>query len=192
MLVRSGGHVGTHRWCRGRRAIGGASITVTKIRIGRWGARCCSIQSNGATTAGRVSAAAIFPRRSPNHATAHRNHLDLADGAIGGLLLFYNKRMYCGLGFSDTQLIRHRTGLDGPRRKPDGIGKRLLIRWENNRHIVTFWTSTDGALWSKFDTQMEVSGYHHNTAYDFLSLRPGLYASGQGSVRFRDFRYEAL
>ncbi len=118
--------------------------------------------------------------------------IEVEGAAAGGVLLFYNKRLYCGLGFSDTQLIRHRTGLDGPRRKPDGMGRRLLVRWENNRHIVTFWTSLDGERWSKFDTQMEVSGYHHNTAYDFLSLRPGLYASGQGRVRFRDFRYEAL
>jgi hypothetical protein len=39
---------------------------------------------------------------------------------------------------------------------------------------------------------MELSGYHHNTAYDFLSLRPALYAVGRGRVGFRDFRYRAL
>ena len=39
---------------------------------------------------------------------------------------------------------------------------------------------------------MEVSGYHHNVAGKFLSLRPGLYASGRGRVRFLDFRYRAL
>lgn len=39
---------------------------------------------------------------------------------------------------------------------------------------------------------MEVSGYHHNVAYDFLSLRPALYAAGSGEVRFRNFRYRAL
>ena len=39
---------------------------------------------------------------------------------------------------------------------------------------------------------IEVSGYHHNVAYDFLSLRPALYASGDGEVRFRNFKYRAL
>jgi hypothetical protein len=34
-----------------------------------------------------------------------------------------------------------------------------------------------------FDVQMEVSGYHHNVAYDFLSLRP-LYSAGTGEARF--------
>ena len=68
----------------------------------------------------------------------------------------------------------------------------MFIRFENDRHIVTFHTSPDGKTWTKFDTQMEVSGYHHNTAYDFLSLRPGLYASGDGKVRFRNFKYLAI
>ena len=68
----------------------------------------------------------------------------------------------------------------------------MFIRFENNRHIVTFHTSPDGKTWTKFDMQMEVSGYHHNVAYDFLSLRPGLYASGDGKVRFRNFKYQAI
>jgi beta-xylosidase len=100
--------------------------------------------------------------------------------------------LYCGLGFNATQLVRNRTGMDAPRARSDAGGRRLFIRFENNRHIVTFWTSVDGETWAKFGTQMEVSGYHHNVAYDFLSLRPGLYGAGSGRVRFRDFRYQAL
>ena len=47
-------------------------------------------------------------------------------------------------------------------------------------------------MWHKYGVQMEVSGYHHNVAGKFLSLRPGVYASGSGSVRLLDFRYRAL
>lgn len=55
------------------------------------------------------------------------------------------------------------------------------------------WHSQDqGVTWKKFDNQVEVSGYHHNVAYDFLSLRPALYAAGTGEVTFRDFKYRAL
>ncbi|HEV7607492.1 MAG TPA: family 43 glycosylhydrolase [Steroidobacteraceae bacterium] len=118
--------------------------------------------------------------------------IEVEGAATGGVLFFYNKRMYCGLGFNERQLIRHRTAIDAARAKPNGVARRLFIRFENNRHIVTFHTSTDGVSWNKFDTQMEVSGYHHNTAYDFLSLRPGLYAAGSGKVRFRNFRYRAI
>jgi xylan 1,4-beta-xylosidase len=38
----------------------------------------------------------------------------------------------------------------------------------------------------------EVSGYHHNVAGDFLSLRPAIYAAGSGEVRVRNVRYTAL
>jgi hypothetical protein len=40
--------------------------------------------------------------------------------------------------------------------------------------------------------QFEVSGYNHNVAGGFLSLRPALLAAGLGEVRFRNFRYQAL
>ena len=62
----------------------------------------------------------------------------------------------------------------------------------NDRHVVTIRHSPDGRTWSKFGVQMEVSGYHHNTAYDFLSLRPAIYAAGAGEVRFRNAKYRAL
>jgi hypothetical protein len=39
---------------------------------------------------------------------------------------------------------------------------------------------------------MEVSGYHHNVAGDFLSLRPGIYVAGAGAARFSNLRFQAL
>jgi hypothetical protein len=39
---------------------------------------------------------------------------------------------------------------------------------------------------------MEVSGYHHNTDGDFLSLKPALYASGTGAATFHQFTYRGL
>jgi hypothetical protein len=39
---------------------------------------------------------------------------------------------------------------------------------------------------------MEVSGYNHNTVYDFLSLRPAIYVAGPGEARFRAVKYRAL
>jgi len=118
--------------------------------------------------------------------------IEVEGEATGGVLFFYNRRLYCGLGMSATQRVQHRQGLERRGAKPPNLGNRFFVRFENNRHIVTFWTSPDSEAWSKYDVQMEVSGYHHNTAYDFLSLRPGIYASGRGRVRFRNFRYQAL
>ena len=119
--------------------------------------------------------------------------IELQDDAQAGLLLFYNKRLYCGLGFDARGLIMHRYGLERRNnRVPPGFGRRLHLQIENDRHIVTIRHSLDGKQWQKYDVQMEVSGYHHNVAYDFLSLRPALYVAGKGAAVFRDMRYEAL
>jgi xylan 1,4-beta-xylosidase len=76
--------------------------------------------------------------------------------------------------------------------KPAQVGRTLHLRLRNDRHIVTIDYSVDGQRWERYDRGMEVSGYHHNVGYDFLSLRPALYAAGTGEVRFRNFRYHAL
>ena len=53
--------------------------------------------------------------------------------------------------------------------------------------------SVDGQTWERVrPRRWKLSGYHHNVAYEFLSLRPALYAAGTGEVRFRNFRYRAL
>jgi xylan 1,4-beta-xylosidase len=39
---------------------------------------------------------------------------------------------------------------------------------------------------------MEVSGYHHNVLGGFLSLRPGIFCTGTGSVELRGFLYKGL
>lgn len=110
----------------------------------------------------------------------------------GGLLLFYNRRLYAGLGIAPDGLVMHRYGLQ--RRRPSqGVGRAMRIRLTNDRNILTIHTRPPGkSAWRKFDVQMEVSGYHHNVAYDFLSLRPALYAAGGGQARFRNFTYQAF
>lgn len=73
--------------------------------------------------------------------------------------------------------------------------KTIERPWENSPYnAIIRTTSPDERWWSKGhatlvegpDARMEVSGYHHNVAYDFLSLRPALYAAGTGEVRFRN------
>jgi len=118
--------------------------------------------------------------------------LEIDEHARAGLLLFYSRRLYCGLGFDDEHLVMHRYGLERAGAKPAGIHRRLRIRIRNDRHIVTVHYSVDGASWTKYTNQFEVSGYHHNVAGDFLSLRPAIYAAGAGEVRIRNFRYAAL
>ena len=53
-----GGHAATPRPSKGRRAIGGWSITAMKMAFALWAGKLCSNQSNGRTTAGFVQKAA--------------------------------------------------------------------------------------------------------------------------------------
>ncbi len=119
--------------------------------------------------------------------------VEVGPGVEGGLLLFYNRRLYAGLGLTpDGRMVMHRYGLQRPRGDNPFPPGRTRLQLTNDRNILTIHLRQGDGPWRKFDVQMEVSGYHHNVAYDFLSLRPALYAAGSGEVRFRDFRYRAL
>jgi len=109
-----------------------------------------------------------------------------------GLILFYDRQLYCGLGFDSRRFVTHQYGIE--RGRPGNPhGARMLMRLRNDRHIVSFHTSgDDGQTWKRFDRGMEVSGYHHNVRGGFLMLKPGLYAAGKGRARFRNFTYRAL
>jgi beta-xylosidase len=118
--------------------------------------------------------------------------IEIAPGGVAGLLLFYDEKLYCGLGFDESRFVTHQYGIERGR-PANPHGRRMRIRLTNNRHIVSFHTSgDDGKTWQRFDRGMEVSGYHHNVRGGFLMLRPGLYSAGQGTAKFRDFRFRAL
>jgi xylan 1,4-beta-xylosidase len=127
-----------------------------------------------------------------DHAYEIEVEIDADERATAGLLLFYNRRLYVGLGFSTSSLIMHSYGTERPGAKPAALGNHVYLRLRNDRHIVTVDYSADGRTWQRYDRGMEVSGYHHNVGYDFLSLRPAVYAAGTGEVRFSQFTYRAL
>lgn len=112
-------------------------------------------------------------------------------GADAGLLLFYGPSLYTGIGLQGDEIAVHVLG------KPERFGNRVPARhvWfrlRNDRHTVSFRYSCDGKRWTKTQKSCETSGYHHNMAGGFLSLRPGIYASGDGEVVFRNFTYRKL
>jgi beta-xylosidase len=118
--------------------------------------------------------------------------IEVATGGRAGLVLFYDDKLYCGLGFDERRFVTHQYGIERGR-PANPHGRRMRIRVTNREHIVIFETSGDGGRsWTRFDRGMEVSGYHHNVRGGFLMLRPGLYASGEGEAAFRDFRFAAL
>lgn len=115
---------------------------------------------------------------------------EISGNAKAGLLVFYNEKLYAGVGFDKTGFITHRYGTNRPQKSVPP--RKLHLRLLNDRNVVTVWTSPDGKDWTQYTPTIEVSGYHHNVADGFLSLRPALYAAGDGEVKFRNFRYQAL
>ncbi|UAJ11092.1 family 43 glycosylhydrolase [Glacieibacterium megasporae] len=112
--------------------------------------------------------------------------------AQGGLLLFYNDRLFLGMGIDGTRMTSYRGGKSSYWQEPAPAVRRLHLRIVNERQIVTFYYSRDGKSWTRHGVRSEVSGYNANTMDDLAQLRPALFAAGGGSAHFRDFRYRAL
>ena len=118
--------------------------------------------------------------------------VEIDPGATGGLLVFYSERLFAGLALSDTHLLEDGKGDTSSFAKPVQIGRRFFLRLRLRDGIMTTWHSPDGEAWTRHWMQFEVSCYHHNVAGAFLSLRPALFAGGEGEVRFRDFRFRVI
>lgn len=117
--------------------------------------------------------------------------IDKDSVAAAGLVLFYNADFYVGTTFDSKTRYRWRKG-STKWSAPHSGNNQLWLKLRIIDHIVTGYYSYDGTAWKKEPWGMDVSGYHHNTLYDFLSVLPGLVAYGEGSVRFSDLRFKQL
>ncbi|MBF7015686.1 family 43 glycosylhydrolase (plasmid) [Novosphingobium resinovorum] len=118
--------------------------------------------------------------------------MELRGEVQGGLLLFFNDRMFLGMGHDGTKMTTYRGGKAAYWQEPAPATRRLHLKIVNENNIVTFYYSADGRDWTRHYVRSETSGYHANTMDDLVSLRPALFAAGSGSVRFRNFTYRAL
>jgi xylan 1,4-beta-xylosidase len=118
--------------------------------------------------------------------------IDLAGASQGGLLLFYDDKLFCGLGAQAEKLHAYKLGKENqyPSAGP-AEGRRMALRVVNDEDVATFYIRYGAAPWRKV-MSFEVSGYNQNMADGFLSLRPAIFASGSGRVTFRSLSYAAL
>ena len=72
------------------------------------------------------------------------------------------------------------------------IGNHGYLRILNDENEVSFYFSADGEKWSRVERSIDATGYNHNVFAEFLSLRIGLYAFGNGKVVFDNFIYNPL
>ena len=118
--------------------------------------------------------------------------VEISGEAEGGLLLFYNDKMFAGIGLADGKLNAYKIGRkDSPPASDPAIARRIRLRLQNSENVVTFFYQVPGGRWKK-ERSFEVAGYNHNVVDGFLSLRPGFFAAGSGVVRFRNHIYRAI
>ncbi len=118
--------------------------------------------------------------------------LEVRGAAQGGLLLFYNKSLFCGLGCDGKHLRNYKLGqeLKFPPNTTE-TSMQVWMRARNVANVVSFFSSGDGVRWHKANSY-EVAGYNHNVGDGFLSLRPALFACGGGEVLFKALQYRAI
>ncbi len=127
-----------------------------------------------------------------DHAYEISVQIEVIGEAQGGLLLFFNDRLFFGMGHDGAKMTTYRGGKPSYWREPAPVLRVLHLKIVNDRHIVTFYYSEDGIEWTRHGVRSETSGCNANTLDDLASFRPALFAAGNGAVRFRNFRYRAL
>lgn len=118
--------------------------------------------------------------------------VEIESGAQGGLLLFYNDRLFLGMSIDGSRMSTWRGGNLSFWQEPAPARSALFLRIVNQVNIVTFYYGEDGRTWTRHGLRSETAGYNSNTADDLSSLRPALFATGSGRVRFHDFQFRAL
>ncbi len=126
-----------------------------------------------------------------DHAYEVTIDIELRGAAQGGLLLFYDGKLFAGLGADEARLHTYKVGREQGYPPPGPAeGRQMSIRVVNDENVVTFYIRSGTKPWRKV-VSYEVSGYNHNMADGFISLRPALFASGSGEVTFRRLTYRA-
>ncbi|WEK35511.1 MAG: family 43 glycosylhydrolase [Candidatus Pseudobacter hemicellulosilyticus] len=126
-----------------------------------------------------------------DHSYTVNVELETSGNAIGGLVLYYSHKAYSGILADSSNILANLRGWQFPTEK-NVVAGRAFLRLTNNNNIVDMYYSTNGKDWIKIENSADVSAYHHNVLSDFLGLRIGLVAMGEGTVKFKAFRYEAI
>jgi beta-xylosidase len=117
--------------------------------------------------------------------------LFIEGNATGGLTLFYDNRYYSGILADKQNILANLRGWQFPTEK-NAIKKHVFLKIRNIKSTVDMYYSVDGRNWIKIENSVEVSGYNHNVLGGFLSLRIGLCAVGDGTVKFKNFVYQPI
>ena len=118
--------------------------------------------------------------------------IELHGDVTAGLVMYYNSLFYQGTGFDRDRRYRYRKGGQSRGGMNSTHTTHMWLRLVNRDNIITGWYSLDGREWKRETWGMDCSGYNHNTLYEFQSVLPGVFASGQGYATFKNFKYTEL
>jgi beta-xylosidase len=141
-----------------------------------------------ATGAGSADAAMqwVLP---VNHSYEAQVEVEAPPGVEAGVLLHYDRDNFAGAGMASGRVFAILRG-----RPRDEVGlppgaTRVFLKVRNIEHDVELLHSADGLAWTRFETGLDMSGYHHDTFPDWQTLKIALYAAGDGTAVFRGFTY---
>jgi beta-xylosidase len=128
-----------------------------------------------------------------HHSYTAEVELFIEGKATGGLVLFYNNNTFSGILADDENILVniHSYKWQFPTEKKV-IKNHVCLRMKNINSTVDMFYSTDGNNWRKIESSIETSGFHHNAFGGFLGLRIGLCSMGEGSVKFKNFKYTPI
>lgn len=126
-----------------------------------------------------------------NHAYTAEVEMEMKGDAIGGISLFYNSNFNSGILADNENIWANLRGWQFITERK-AFKDHVFLRIMNRSNTVDMFYSNDGKDWKKIENSLDVSGLHHNVLSGFLSLRIGLCSIGEGSVTFKNFKYEAL
>jgi beta-xylosidase len=115
----------------------------------------------------------------------------LDEGVTAGLCLYYNEKGNMRIAV-DSERFAVYNQKNAKIREENRLGDHGFLRILNDGNEISFYFSVDGEDWKRVERTIEASGFHHNVFGEFLSLRAGLYAFGEGQVRFDNFIYQPL
>lgn len=113
------------------------------------------------------------------------------EGVTAGLCLYYNELANVRITVDSarfTVFIQENAKI----REKNTLGNHGFLKILNDYNEVSFYYSTDGIEWNRLERSLDATGYNHNVFGEFLSLRAGLFAFGNGVVTYDNFEYTGM
>lgn len=112
------------------------------------------------------------------------------EGCKAGIILMYNEAIFNGISLERGKLIIYRLGKSLWEKEINTSS--LWLRMRNNEQYLSFYYSMDGSKYWKLSPVINLVSQNNNAYGGFLSLRPGIFACGNGSGKFKNFVYSGI